>query len=54
MLKFNIFTLFPELYPGPFSSSIMLNAISNNIININIVDLKSYGIGKHNIIDDKI
>lgn len=54
MLKFNIFTLFPELHPGPFSFSIMQEAISNNLFNINAIDIKNYAIGKHKLIDDKI
>lgn len=54
MLKFNIFTLFPQLYPGPFDSSIMKEAIDSGVLSLNIIDLKNYGIGKHNLLDDKV
>ena len=54
MLNFNIFTLFPELFPGPFSYSIMKEAIAKNIFSLNIIDIKEHGIGKHNLMDDKI
>ncbi len=54
MLKFNIFTLFPEIYPGPFGYSIMRDAISKGIFELNVIDIKNYGYGKHKLIDDKI
>lgn len=53
MLRFNIFTLFPELYPGPFDYSIMKQAL-NFKFSLNVIDIKKYGFGKHNVIDDKI
>lgn len=54
MIKFNIFTLFPDLYPGPFEYSIMKDAISNEIFSLNIIDIKKYAYGKHRLIDEKI
>lgn len=54
MFKFNVFTLFPELYPGPFGNSIMGQAIKSGLIAINVIDIKNYGFGKHNILDDKV
>lgn len=53
MLRFNIFTLFPEIYPGPFDYSIMKQAL-NSKFSLNIIDIKDYGLGKHNVIDGKI
>ena len=54
MIKFNIFTLFPEIYPGPFAHSIMKDAISNQIFSLNIIDIKKYAHGKHRLIDEKV
>ncbi|MCL4142151.1 UNVERIFIED_CONTAM: hypothetical protein GTU68_028179 [Idotea baltica] len=47
-----VITIFPELFSTFISTSLISKAISNNILNINCIDLKKFGIGKHNQIDD--
>ncbi len=54
MVNFNIFTLFPEIYPGPFGYSIMKDAVDAGIFSLKPIDIKDYAIGKHRLIDDKI
>lgn len=42
----------PELLRSPFEHSILKRAIDKKLIEINIVALREYGIGKHKQIDD--
>lgn len=51
-MKITILTLFPEMFHGPFDASIVKNARSNNHISIEIVNIRDFGIGKHQIVDD--
>ncbi|MBI2031007.1 MAG: tRNA (guanosine(37)-N1)-methyltransferase TrmD [Candidatus Levybacteria bacterium] len=48
-----IITLFPEMFQGPFAHSIIKNAIGKNLVKINFVNMRNFGIGKHKIVDDK-
>ncbi len=52
-MKIDIVTLFPEMFKGPFDFSIMDRAIKNNLVNIQIHDLRKYGIGKRRTVDDR-
>jgi len=51
-LVFDIISAVPDLLKSPFEHSIMKRAIDNNLIEINIIALRDYGIGKHKQIDD--
>ncbi|MCF8001283.1 MAG: tRNA (guanosine(37)-N1)-methyltransferase TrmD [Halanaerobiales bacterium] len=51
-MKFDILTLFPEMFEGPFSDSIIKNARDNGIIDINLTDIRDYTTDKHNTADD--
>lgn len=51
-MRFDIITAVPELLDSPFSHSILQRAKSKSLIEINIIDLRKHGIGKHNQIDD--
>lgn len=48
----HIITIFPELFSTFINTSLISKAIDNNIISINCIDLKDFGIGPHNQIDD--
>jgi len=48
-----IITLFPEMFQGPFAYSIIKKAIEKKLVRIDFVNLRSFGIGKHRIVDDK-
>lgn len=52
-MKFSIITLFPEIFSGVFDHSILSRAISENHIEINLVNLRDFGEGKHKTVDDK-
>ncbi len=48
----NILTLFPEMFEGVFSSSILRRAQKNKVIKINIFNLRDWGQGRHKVVDD--
>ncbi|MFO7814293.1 MAG: tRNA (guanosine(37)-N1)-methyltransferase TrmD [Halanaerobiales bacterium] len=51
-MKFDILTLFPGMFKGPFSDSIIKNARDNGIIEINLIDIRDYTTDQHNTADD--
>ena len=51
-MRFDIITAVPELLTSPFDHSILKRAASRGLLDINIIDLRTYGVGKHNQIDD--
>lgn len=40
------------MFEGPFEHSIIKRAVENKLVNIKFVDLRSFGIGKHKLVDD--
>ena len=51
-MKISILTLFPEMFSGPFDYSIVKNARVKKIVNINFVNIRNFGVGKHKVVDD--
>lgn len=51
-LKISILTLFPEMFRGPFEFSIIKKAREKKLVEINIINIRDFGIGKHKIVDD--
>ena len=51
-MQIDIVAVIPEILESPLNYSIIQRAIENNILNINVIDLKKYGKGKFNHIDD--
>lgn len=51
-MKISIITLFPEMFKSPFEHSIVKRAIDKKIIDLNLVNLRNFGIGKHQVVDD--
>jgi tRNA (guanine37-N1)-methyltransferase len=51
-LNIKIITAVPDLLKSPFEHSIMQRAQKKGLLNIEIVNLREYGIGKHKQIDD--
>lgn len=52
-MKTSILTLFPEMFKGPFDHSIIKRALDKKIVEIEIVNIRDFGIGKHKVVDDK-
>jgi tRNA (guanine37-N1)-methyltransferase len=51
-LKIKILTLFPKMFDGFLSESIIKRAIDKNIVNIEIIDMRLYSLDKHHHVDD--
>jgi len=51
-MRFNILTLFPNMFSGPFEESIVKSARENGIIEINIVDIRDFTSDRHRTADD--
>lgn len=51
-MKIDFITLFPEMFDGFLSTSIMKRAIENEHVDFSCIDFRQYGIGKHRIVDD--
>lgn len=52
-MKIDIITLFPKMFSGPFEESIIKRAKERGLVEINLIDLRKYGIGKHQQVDDR-
>jgi len=52
MLQAQIFTLYPELFPGPLNKGLYGKALLNNIWNLKIVNIRDYSSDKHKTVDD--
>ncbi|MBP3463198.1 MAG: tRNA (guanosine(37)-N1)-methyltransferase TrmD [Clostridia bacterium] len=50
-MKFDVLTLFPEMFE-PLKQSIIKRASENNLININLVNIRDFSEDKHNKVDD--
>lgn len=52
-MKIDILTLFPSMFVGPFDTSMLKKAQDNNILEVNIHDLREYSQDKHKTVDDR-
>lgn len=54
MNKFHvtILTIFPEMFPGPLGCSLAGNALDKNIWSYDIVNIRDFGLTKHQNVDD--
>jgi tRNA (guanine37-N1)-methyltransferase len=52
-MRFDLLTIFPEFFTGPFDFGIIKRARQQGLIEINIHDLRSFTFDKHHIVDDR-
>ena len=52
MRKFQVITLFPEMFTGVFGSSMMWKAQNGEHVELSTIDLRSYGLGPRKQVDD--
>ena len=52
-MRFDVLTLFPDIFPGYLSQSILNKAIQNSLVEINIHNMRDWSEDKHNKIDDR-
>ncbi|MDU0201382.1 tRNA (guanosine(37)-N1)-methyltransferase TrmD [Paenibacillus sp. MAH-36] len=51
-MRIDVLTLFPEMFDGVFSSSILGKARDKGIVSLNTVNFREYSNNKHNTVDD--
>ncbi len=51
-MRVDILTLFPAMFEGPLTESILLRARENQLIDLHLHDLRSFGLGKYKQVDD--
>ena len=52
MFEVKIFTLYPNLYPGPLNSGVYKKALQKKIWNMKVIDIRDYATDKHRTVDD--
>lgn len=52
-MRIDILTLFPAMFDGPLTESILQRARDNGLLDLHFHDIRSYGIGAYKQIDDR-
>tara|TARA_Y100000590_G_scaffold459859_1_gene617952 strand:- start:581 stop:1267 length:687 start_codon:yes stop_codon:yes gene_type:complete len=52
MFKAQVFTLYPEAFPGPLNKGLYGNALKKNLWSLKIVNMRDYAEDKHKTVDD--
>jgi len=52
MWKVRVFTLYPELFPGPLDSGLYKKALDNKLWSLEVVNIRDYSLDKHRTVDD--
>ena len=51
-MRFDIFTIFPGIFAGPFDESIIKRAVQAGLVEIHLHDIREFGVGNHRAVDD--
>ena len=51
-MRVDILTLFPGMFAGPFSESIMKRAVERGLASVHLHDIRTYTTDKHHVVDD--
>ena len=52
MWKVRVFTLYPEMFPGPLASGLYKKALEKKIWSLEVVNIRDYATDKHKTVDD--
>lgn len=52
MIRFDILTLFPNMFKGLIEDSIIKRAIEKKLIEVNLIDFREFSTNKHHTVDD--
>jgi tRNA (guanine37-N1)-methyltransferase len=52
MIRFDILSLFPEMFHSPFNASLLKKARDKKIVEVQITDIRSFAEDKHRMADD--
>ena len=53
LLQFDVITIFPEFFKGPFDFGIVRRGKQNGLIDIRVHDLRSFTSDRHRTVDDR-
>ncbi|HCT70163.1 tRNA (guanine-N(1)-)-methyltransferase [bioreactor metagenome] len=53
-MRIDILTIFPEMFQGPFTESIIKRAVSKGLAEIHLHNIRDYAINKHRNVDDYV
>ena len=51
-MRFHVLTIFPAMFDGPLSESIISRAVERGLVQINLHDIRDYATDKHRSVDD--
>jgi tRNA (guanine37-N1)-methyltransferase len=52
MFQAQVFTLYPEVFPGPLSKGLYGKALSNKLWNLSVINIRDAATDKHKTVDD--
>lgn len=52
-VRFDVLTLFPDLFSGYVSQSLLKAAIDNGLVQVNLWNIRDWATGKHKTVDDR-
>lgn len=52
-MRFDILSLFPEYFQGPFAVSMIKRAVEKGLIEINLLDIRDFAESRHKTVDDR-
>ena len=52
MWKAKVFTLYPELFPGPLNSGLYKRALDKKIFSLEVINIRNYAQDKHKTVDN--
>jgi tRNA (guanine37-N1)-methyltransferase len=52
-MRFDILTLFPEIFSGYLSQSLLKLAIESGLVQVNLHNIRDWAQGKHKVVDDR-
>ena len=52
MFQAQVFTLYPEVFPGPLSKGLYGKALSNNLWSLKVINIRDSATDKHKTVDD--
>lgn len=53
MPRFDVVTIFPDLFVAPLQTSLLGKAVENGVVEVGVHDLRAHGLGKHRNVDDE-
>jgi tRNA (guanine37-N1)-methyltransferase len=51
-MRFDILTLFPDMFSSPFQESILAKAIGKGLIEVRTINIRDFALDKHQVVDD--